>query len=656
MTYRLRLTCIACALATASPATGASAAIGNSGGEVALAEHDGKYHVTADVYSAQIDAQGSLQSLVIGGTEFLCPRTEYTWRGETVVWPGTACGMSQGGGWPLRLYGPAEVERSGKSSIVARGDGWSLTYTFEPDTVAFRFQGFLPTTHPKYSSLCLSLADTIQRACEPNKHGEIPWPDPQGGYDGNIALLDAQGRGLIAERSTIGKRVRPEWPKLLTFFGIQGHKRKPSDVTHRIRLFTQPDLGLSVRMFVTSPNPDHFFPGALSTTFPVRAEILYGKSLTGKLRFEGQPYVWKKPAIHAATDLSLSPEKPEQTVKLDVRVPKPGHYTGSIQIADGDTVVARKIMGFVASPEKIPPAPVPDDFDAFWDKTLAELAKTPLDMELKEFPDKETTGGRLYKVKYRSWGGRWAWAWLNVPKVETKVPGSVICPAVGIYQPGTARPAGRQLSVRVAVHGGDVEKRKPEPDFDYMNTGITSRETFMLRYSYCCLARCYDILRNHPLCNGTIRASGGSQGGGLSLVLAGLRPVKSVSAASIALCRIDWTILGHTRWGPRLPEGEDPERIASIVSYYDPARFMHRVDPACTVRLLFGLFDFCAPAEGLFSALNGLPLSVRCEVYADPYGGHHTSTGEARKRFYGNEPAIVIPRWRGSARDNKLVK
>ena len=30
-------------------------------------------------------------------------------RGKTTVWPGTACGMSQGGGWPLRLYAPVKV-------------------------------------------------------------------------------------------------------------------------------------------------------------------------------------------------------------------------------------------------------------------------------------------------------------------------------------------------------------------------------------------------------------------------------------------------------------------------------------------------------------------------------------------------------------------
>ena len=630
------------------------AAAAGAGG-VTIVEREGPYRVTTDVYTARIDERGCLQSLVVCGTEFLCPATRYTWRGQEVVWPGTACGMSLGGGRPFRLHAPARVKAHTATSIVVEAEGWSLTYTFGPDTIDFRFQGLLPAEVQRLGQLCLNLSPQIERVCEPRKHGEIPWPEVRGGYGGHIAVLDAKGCGLVGQRARLHPRVRKQYPQLLTFW-LHYHAHKPVDVTHRVRILSKPDLTHAVRMSVTSPNPDHFFPGVLEVTFPVQVEALYGLSCKGKLRFDGQPYVWKKPPVRAEADLSLSPTTPKQTVDLTIRVPKRGHYTGKLQVIDGDAVVAEKIIGFVTSPEKLAPPPVPEDFDAFWDHTLAELAKTPLDMELTEFPKMATPAGRLYKVKFRSWAGRWAWAWLHVPKKTEKVIGTVACPPVSVYHPGPARPALGSLTIKAAVHGGDVEFRKPKVDFDYMNTGITSRETFMLRYSYCCLARCYDILHDHPLCNGTIHAGGGSQGGGLSLVLAGLRPVKKVTAASIALCRIDWTILGHTRWGPRLPKGEDPQRIAKIVSYYDPARFMHRVDPGCTVRLVFGLFDFCAPAEALFTAVNGLPPSVRREIYADPYGSHHTSTGEAMKRFYGNEPPIKIPRWQGSKKDNKLVR
>ncbi len=53
----------------------------------------------------------------------------------------------------------------------------------------------------------------------------------------------------------------------------------------------------------------------------------------------------------------------------------------------------------------------------------------------------------------------------------------------------------------VAVHGGDLKDWPGKSHFDYMNTGITSRETYMLRYSYCCVARCFDIIKNQAKCN-----------------------------------------------------------------------------------------------------------------------------------------------------------
>ena len=75
-------------------------------GEVAITQEKGQFRVATDAYTATLDQRGCLQSLAVGGTEFLCPATQYTWRGQDVVWPGTACGMSQGGGRPLLLHAP----------------------------------------------------------------------------------------------------------------------------------------------------------------------------------------------------------------------------------------------------------------------------------------------------------------------------------------------------------------------------------------------------------------------------------------------------------------------------------------------------------------------------------------------------------------------
>ena len=91
--------------------------------------------------------------------------------------------------------------------------------------------------------------------------------------------------------------------------------------------------------------------------------------------------------------------------------------------------------------------PVWVEDDKFWDDTLRELEKIPLDLTLEERKDLESDKGRVFKVKYRSWGGRWAWAWLYEPKAEKKVAGQVMLTSCSITNHCTP-----------SVHGGMVRE------------------------------------------------------------------------------------------------------------------------------------------------------------------------------------------------------
>jgi len=614
---------------------------------------DGIKAVT-DVYTAVVDKMGSIQSLVVGGTEFIAPKTVYQWQGKTIEWPGTACGRWQGGGWPPKLVPLKAVTRQEDNLVRAEGDQWAVEYRFLPDEIEFTVSGVIEGVPfdgwPKVSFFW-SLSPQLARACDPESQGELGWPLARPYEGGKLAVLDLSGAGVIG-LPACGLSTRENytltWPLLMSF---PAEQQAATPLNHKLKLFKKADLAHSIKVEIVSPNPDHFFVGTTEATIPVKVEILYGHALNGRLLFTGTPFVWGKPEVTVDLPLQMTANSATKTVPLRVATPKPGQYTGAIRVMEGDKKLVSKRVGFLMAPEQIPPAPIPPDFDAFWDQTMAELEKIPFDLEMKPMPAMGTKDGQVFKVKYRSWGGRWAWAWLHVPNAEAKVPGSVTCPPVGTYHPGPQNYCG-ELSIKAAVHGADIEDKEKKVDFDYMNTGISNRETYLLRYSYCCLARCYDIVKNHPKCNGTISAGGGSQGGGLSLVLAGLRPVETVMGWNIALCRIDWTILGLTKWGPSLPKGEDAARIAAIVSYYDPARFTHRTRSK-TVRIGFGLFDWCAPAEGIMSAINGLPKDVVCAVYADPFGDHFNSD---LNRFWAGGTPIEIPRWQGTDADNKVSK
>lgn len=640
----MKLFCCICALALAL----ASFA-------VKIEQVDDQFAVTGDNYTAKVTADGALASLVINGVEFMGPESKVNWNGKTRQAPGVyAAPMNQ---WylPYLLPGGAVVR---DNTIRAEGNGWWIQYAFGPDYLDITYhgapeggRGFRAGYPP--AELCLSLSPELDRACDPENQGELGWPVNRPHEPGNYTILAKNGAGFHAtdvcrmQAVKSGAVNNPDRRLDLLIYNTYDQTDKP--ITHRLQFFAKADLAHSLTMEITSPNPDHIFPENKPIVFPVKVTVLYGNTLKGALAFKGAPYVWKTPEVTASVPLTLTPDKPSGTVNLPILPPKPGHYTGLIQVTDGKAPLYSQRVGFLFRPAEIPRATPPADFDKFWDNTLTELAKIPLDLTLEPQPKLETPQGIVYKAKYRSWGGRWAWAWLTVPKKDDKVSAKLYCPAVSVWQPPPAGPANGELFIQVAIHGGDLADYPAKPDFDYMNTNITDRETYMLRYSYCCLARCYDILKNIPQCNGEINVQGGSQGAGLSLVMAGLRPVNSVRGAAVALCRIDWTILGFTQWGPACPKDADPKQVAEVVRYYDPANFTHRIH--APLRLCIGLFDWCAPAEGIFTGINDLPKDTKCVVFIDPYGGHFTLN---QSRYQSNDPGIEIPRWFGTDADNKV--
>jgi len=94
--------------------------------------------VQTDVYTAQVDGQGALSSLVIAGQEFMAPPTEVVWAEKG----GTATGVfaSPMNQWYIVASMPGAP--TVKDNVVtADGHGWNLSYTFGPDTIDLTYSG-----------------------------------------------------------------------------------------------------------------------------------------------------------------------------------------------------------------------------------------------------------------------------------------------------------------------------------------------------------------------------------------------------------------------------------------------------------------------------------------------------------------------------------
>jgi cephalosporin-C deacetylase-like acetyl esterase len=623
-----------------------------------------KIETTADgfvvrtaVYTAAVNREAALTSLKIGEQEFLQPLAQLAAQPAPLTIGGLF--TCDHGNWPRPRPMPG-LPVVQEQTLRAEGRGWFLAYHFEPAAIELEFggqsEGALHFTngYPQ-SEVVLSLAGSLHRCVNPAEEGDLGWPVTRAGEPGDYGFIARNGAMLLCRN--VGRLASPASGIIvqpaehrLHLVAFNTYDKITTPVRRRLELVPRADLAYALETTIASPVPGHVFPQAAEMVFPVTVTAHYGHTLSGSVDFAGEGYVWTANKVTGSVPLTLTAEAPQQTVNLVLRPAVAGHYTGKVSVAANGQPLTNKRMGLVFQPERIPAAQPPADFDAFWESTLAELAKIPLDLELEEQVDKATAAGRAYKVKFRAWGGRWAWAWLYVPTKPGQVAGTVQCPPVSAWQPGLCQMANGELRIAVAIHGGDIAERPAKTDFDYMNTGITSRDDYMLRYSYSCLVRCHDILRARPECNGQIHVSGSSQGAGLSLVLAGLRPeVASVRGVAIALCRIDWTVLGLAKWGPACPAGADPKAIAEVVRYYDPANFAHRIKAPLTLGL--GLFDFCAPAEGVFSAINALPKETVCKAFVDPYGGHFTYNYALLESA---AQGIQVPRWEGSTADNKL--
>ncbi len=628
---------------------------------------DKSYSITADTYTATCDATGMLTSIKVNGAEFLGGPIKSPSNPAMLLPPSYVSDFMR---WPYPEFPTGPATREG-DTLRVQGKAWWVKFTFNPDSIDTESAGQVDNrdkagtfhTFMEYpeANLNLLLSSTLDRLADPLEQGDLGWSPETRSEPGPYAVMAKNGAALVFSRAF--GAIHADQPSFVPprvdgiILAARPDEPEPTGATtikRTIHVFPQPNLERSIEMKIISPNPDHLFSHATEVTFPVEITAHYGQTFKGFLRFEGNNYVWTQDKVNAEVPVDLTPDHPTQTVNLVIHPPKPGHIVGKVIATDGKDTFNAKRIGFVFNPEQIPPVVPPKDFDAFWDDTLKQLDKIPLDLTLTEQKDKETPQGKVYLAKYRSWGGQWAWAWLYEPKDQSKkIDATVRCPAVSVYQPGEAEPAGGQFRIDVAVHGGDLTQfpAKPENGFDYMNGGLQSRDTAAFRYDYCCLARCYDIIKARPLCNGIVHVQGGSQGGGLSVVLGGLRPVTDISATNIALFRIDWTVLGYTTWGPHAPAGADPKDTAEIVRYYDPACFMHRIH--APIILFVGLFDFCGPAQGIFTGINDLPKDTECKVVLAPYGGHFTSNFEGRKDA---SKVVPIPRWQGSNADNKLNK
>ena len=245
-------------------------------------------------------------------------------------------------------------------------------------------------------------------------------------------------------------------------------------------------------------------------------------------------------------------------------------------------------VGF--SPEKIRPyTQQPADFEEFWESNKMEAAKFPLEYTKKRVEKYCTDKVDCYLVKLQlNTQGQAVHGYLFYPKNAKK--GScpvVLCPPGAgiktIKEPLRHKYYAEQGCIRfeIEIHGLNPEMTAEEfkeistafngRENGYLNSSLDNRDNYYMKRVYLACVRCIDLLTSLPEWDGrNVIVQGGSQGGALSLITAGLDSRVTVCVANHpALSDMAGYMAGRAGGYPhffRVPGMDTPDKLKTMAS------------------------------------------------------------------------------------------
>lgn len=310
---------------------------------------------------------------------------------------------------------------------------------------------------------------------------------------------------------------------------------------------------------------------------------------------------------------------------------------------DGQSYTHHVKVGF--SPEKIQPfTQEPKDFNTFWQGNLDELAKLPLTYTKEIAKEYCTDKVDCYLVKIPvSRRRQCVYGYLFYPK--NAQPGKhpvVLCPPGAgiktIKEPLRHKYYAENGFIRLEIEIHGLDPRLPKETFDdisrafnsyptgYLENGIDNRDRYYMKHVYLALVRCIDLLTSLPEWDGrNVAVQGGSQGGALALVAAGLdKRVNLCVVNHPALSDMaGYTEKGRTGGYPhfnRMTGLYTPDNI-STMAYYDVVNFARKVK--ATTYMTWGYNDNTCPPTTSYAVWN--TLNCEKESLITPINEHWTS-------------------------------
>ena len=289
-----------------------------------------------------------------------------------------------------------------------------------------------------------------------------------------------------------------------------------------------------------------------------------------------------------------------------------------------------------------PQREAPDDFDVFWRQTLAEAGELPLEARFEPVDEGLQTID-AYDVTFAGFGGQSVKGWFLLPRHRS---GSLPCVVQYLGYSGgrgfildlLAWPSLGFAYFVMDTRGQGWSENRPGATVDmapqgtgphvpgFMTQGILDPQTYYYRRVFVDAVRALAVVREHTAVQPEkIAITGASQGGGITLAVAGLD-------TAVPLAMPDVPFLCHYRHATEIVDTspyneitrycvshrDKVETVFRTLSYFDGVNFAARAQ----ARALFsvGLMDDICPPSTVYAAYNHYAGPKEMAIYS--YNNH----------------------------------
>lgn len=390
----------------------------------------------------------------------------------------------------------------------------------------------------------------------------------------------------------------------------------------------------------------------LWVTVPDHADWLYKTGEKAKIEVQFYKYGIPQDGVEVLYELGgdMMPSDTKGTVKLKNgkavismgTMKEPGFRDCRLTAKLGGKTYSHHIkVGF--SPEKLQPyTQLPSDFNEFWNKTKAEAARFPLTYT-KEYVEKYSTDKiDCYLIRLQlNKQNQCIYGYLFYPKAEGKYPVVLCLPGAGIKTikgPMRHKYYAEEGCIRfeIEIHGlnpeldedtfGEISRAFSSRENGYLVNGLDSRENYYMKRVYLACVRSIDLLTSLPEWDGkNVIVQGGSQGGALALITAGLdKRVTACVANHPALSDMAGYKAGRAGGYPHLFKNtvdmDTPAKMKTL-AYYDVVNFAKQI--TVPVYMTWGFNDNTCPPTTSYIVYN--VLNCPKEALITPVNEHWTS-------------------------------